>query len=183
MHFCEMLLTELFSLLASCKMLAQVIRAMSSNKILGLMGQNRPMQASGFQFSESGWDLSDSIVLIVSHSGGTFAPLAVSNLMQSETSSIYVVTSEWDTQIGKQLRQIGSKTNVQRLMKQRIFSTDIGLHPAEPCTVSVAATHQLLTQILIYLMHSAVHREERMIRMGADFLKDDVGVLNAFCLA
>ena len=38
----------------------------------------------------------DSIVLIVSHSGGTFAPLAISNLMQSMTSNIFAVTSEWD---------------------------------------------------------------------------------------
>ena len=38
----------------------------------------------------------DSIVLIVSHSGGTFAPLAISNLMPSMTSNIFAVTSEWD---------------------------------------------------------------------------------------
>jgi len=44
----------------------------------------------------------------VSHSGGTFAPLAVANLLQAQTQNIYVVTSEWDTQIGKQLRQIGA---------------------------------------------------------------------------
>ena len=162
-----------------------VIRAMSSNKILGLLGQNRPMQATGFQFSEDGWDLSDCVVLIVSHSGGTFAPLAVSNLMQSETNSIYVVTSEWDTQIGKQLRLIGKKNNVSSLMKQRIFSTDIGMHPAEACSISPVATHQLLTQLLIYLMDSAEHRGTKedphagMHRMGATFLKDDVAQLEA----
>ena len=69
-----------------------IVKAMSSNKILGLLGQSRPMQASGFMFTEETWDLSGCIVLIVSHSGGTFSPLAVSNLLQSETSNIYVAT-------------------------------------------------------------------------------------------
>lgn len=99
-------------------------------------------------------------MLIVSHSGGTFAPLAVSNLLQSQTKNIYVVTSEWDTQIGKQLRQIGAGAGGDSFAttsakdpawdpQSRIFSTGIGIHPAEPCSLSVAVTHQLLTQILV----------------------------------
>ena len=54
--------------------------------------------------------VSGTIVIIVSHSGGTFGPLACSNLMQAKTSNIFVVASEWDTQIGKQLRKLISKT-------------------------------------------------------------------------
>ena len=41
-------------------------------------------------------------------------------------------------------------------IKSRIFSTGIGIHPAEPCSLSVAATHQLLTNLLVYLMVSPV---------------------------
>ena len=52
--------------------------------------------------------MTDPIVIIVSHSGGTFGPLACSNLMQSFSSSIFAVTSEWDTQVGKQLRSMYS---------------------------------------------------------------------------
>lgn len=33
----------------------------------------------------------------------------------------------------------------------RVFTTDIGVRPAEPCSLSVAATHQLLTQIFEYI--------------------------------
>ena len=43
--------------------------------------------------------LKDTIVIIASHSGGTFASLAVSNLLQAFTKKIFVVTSEFDTQV------------------------------------------------------------------------------------
>jgi hypothetical protein len=32
-------------------------------------------------------------------------------------------------------------------LTSRIFSTEVGVRPAEPCSVSVVATHQLLTNI------------------------------------
>ncbi len=43
-------------------------------------------------------DLTETIVIIASHSGGTFASLAVSNLLQAFTKKIFVITSEFDTQ-------------------------------------------------------------------------------------
>ena len=79
------------------------IKAVSSNKILGLFGQELPMPCTGFPYSQKSMDMKDPIIIIVSHSGGTFGPLACSNLLQSFSSSIFTVTSEWDTQIGKQL--------------------------------------------------------------------------------
>ena len=56
------------------------IKCISSNKILSLLGQNLPGPQTGFDFSEETWDLTNTIVLIISHSGGTFAPLAVRKL-------------------------------------------------------------------------------------------------------
>ena len=41
----------------------------------------------------------------------------------------------------------------------QVFSTDIGLRAAEPCSLSVVATHQMLTQILklgLYSMNRCV---------------------------
>jgi hypothetical protein len=133
---------------------------------------------------QSSWDLNGTISIIVSHSGGTFAPLAVSNLLQvcppappapalatlcrhaaagicarvpgpvsgrgfvfalwscarpfiaasSEavpavrarrvqgfTHNIFVVASEWDTQIGKQLRQMYAGAAFE--IKSFIFTT------------------------------------------------------------
>eukprot|EP00873_Tetraselmis_striata_P038273 jgi/Tetstr1/458537/TSEL_044940.t1 len=130
------------------------IRAISSNKastplcsVLGLLGHSFPIPQTGFQLAEEALDLTDAIVIIVSHSGGTFAPLAISKLLQAVTLNIYVVTSEWDTQVARELRSLASWS-----ARSRIFSTGIGLRPAEPCSISVAATHQLLTQILLQLM-------------------------------
>jgi hypothetical protein len=119
------------------------VKAVSSNKILGLFGQELPMPCTGFPYSQKSMDMKDPIIIIVSHSGGTFGPLACSNLLQSFSSSIFTVTSEWDTQIGKQLRSMYSDD----LLSSRIFSTEVGVRPAEPCSVSVVATHQLLTNI------------------------------------
>jgi len=128
------------------------IEAVSSNKLLGLYGQETAVPSIGFPYAPQTRNIYDSIVIIVSHSGGTFGPLACSNLLQSTTQSIFVVTSEWDTQIGKQLRMMDEidGTNLD-LMNQRIFSTEIGMRPAEPCSLSVAATHQLLTNLFEYI--------------------------------
>ena len=123
------------------------IKAVSSNKLLGLFGQELTMPCTGFPYSKKSMDMKDPIVLIVSHSGGTFGPLACSNLLQSFSSSIFTVTSEWDTQIGKQLRSMYSDD----LLSSRIFSTEVGVRPAEPCSVSVVATHQLLTNIFEHI--------------------------------
>ena len=42
-------------------------------------------------------------------------------------------------------------------MRSYVFVTHVGLRPAEPCTISVAATHQMLTQILLYVMYYLRH--------------------------
>ena len=126
------------------------IKCISANKLLGLFGQDFPIPQTGHAFHEHAWNLKDTVTLIISHSGGTFGSLAVSNLLQAYTEQIFVIASESDTQVGKQLRQI-HKYNMWDL-KCPVFSTEVGLRPAEPCSVSVAATHQILTQILLYMM-------------------------------
>ena len=124
------------------------IKAVSSNKVLGLFGQDFPIPLVGHPTMENVWDLTDTIVIIVSHSGGTFAPLACSNLMKAKTDKIFVVASEWDTQIGKQLRKLSAGVGK---FDSRIFSTDCGVRPAEPCTISVVATQNLLTLIFEHI--------------------------------
>jgi len=146
------------------------IKSISSNKILGLFGQDIPVPTIGFPYSAKTCDFNDSVVIIVSHSGGTFAPLATSNLLQSSTRSIFVVASEWDTQIGKQLR--GMKTSGQ--FESRIFSTDVGVRPAEPCSVSVAATQQLLTQIFMHISLVILENAHYRKLTGAIVTEDDL---------
>ena len=130
------------------------VLAISSNKLLGLFGQEGLIvPAIGFPATENTLKFDDAITIIVSHSGGTFAPLACSNLFQGKTRNIFVVTSEWDTQIGKQLRSFDENERMSfgLLFNSRIFTTGVGLRPSEPCSVSAVATHQLLTNILEFI--------------------------------
>jgi len=129
------------------------IKAISSNKLLGLYGQEISVPAFGFPYSHATYSLHNSIVIIVSHSGGTFAPLACSQLLQSATKNIFVVTSEWDTQIANQLRIMDAldEQHEDHVLHSRVFSTEVGIRPAEPCSLSVVATHQLLTNLFEYI--------------------------------
>ena len=76
------------------------IVAISANKLLGELGQNLPIPQLGFQFFDGSYSFANSPVLLITHSGGTFATLACSNLLKSYTPYIFAVTSEWDTQVG-----------------------------------------------------------------------------------
>lgn len=94
---------------------------------------------------------------------------------------MFVVTSEWDTQIGKQLRAMDAEEHGNTLLRghvlSRIFSTEIGVRPAEPCSVSVAATHQLLTNLFQYI--SVVILSDPTFRRmsGAIITEQDVQML------
>eukprot|EP00957_Ditylum_brightwellii_P212052 15366905-Ditylum_brightwellii.AAC.1 len=163
-----------------------VVRCVSSNKFLGLYGQEISIPIIGFPASSKTDTINDAIVIIVSHSGGTFAPLACSNLLQSSTESIFVVTSEWDTQIGKQLRSMnnsgapagGKKGDKIFLMfNSRIFTTEVGMRPAEPCSVSVAATHQLLTNIFEHMCIVILSNFRYRRASGAVITERDLQVL------
>lgn len=149
------------------------VQAVSSNKLLGAFGQGLAIPSVGFSLSTSNPDLHDTIVIIVSHSGGTFAPLACSSLLQSSTKNIFVVASEWDTQIGKQLRSMADKS----MTASHIFSTEIGLRPAEPCTISVAATQQLLTLIFEHICLTVLRKKQYRHLSAAVITESDLRVL------
>ena len=72
---------------------------LSANKLLGELGQSFPVPQLNFPFHGSSLDLKETPCLLISHSGGTFATLACSNLLKSYTPYIFAVTSEWDTQV------------------------------------------------------------------------------------
>ena len=143
--------------------------------MLGVFGQELSVPAIGHSLSSATPDLDGAIVIIVSHSGGTFGPFAISNLLQSVTRSIFVVSGEWDTQIGKALRGMyGEDDNV---ISSRVVTTNVGLRTAEPCSLSVAATHQLLTQIFEHI--SALVLDDQRFRnlSSAMITKRDLGIL------
>lgn len=105
--------------------------------------------------------------------------LVLLTLYQSQTKNIFVVTSEWDTQIGKQLRAMNALDDKDgdHIFNSRIFSTEVGMRPAEPCSVSVVATHQLLTNLFEYIC-VVILSERRFRRMtGAVISETDLKVL------
>ena len=117
-------------------------------------GQGFSIPQPGFRLNECSFNFSRSCVLLISHSGGTFSTLNCANLLKAFTEDLFVVTSEWDTQIARAVRS--SKTGAAPSFKlaSYVFSTGCGLRPAEPCSLTVAATHYLLTELLFYLMYS-----------------------------
>lgn len=63
------------------------------------------------------------------------------------------------------------------IFRSRIFSTEVGLRPAEPCSVSVAATHQLLTNLFEYIC-VVILSDHRFRRMTAAVITEtDLQVL------
>ena len=75
--------------------------------------------------------------------------------MQAFTSDLFVVTSEWDTQIARSVRG-GTAATDRFNMTSYVFSNFCGTRPAEACSLTVAATHELLTQLLLYLINATI---------------------------
>ena len=63
------------------------------------------------------------------------------------------------------------------LFNSRIFSTGVGIRPAEPCSISVVATHQLLTNLFEYIC--AVILSDHRFRAATDAIvtEQDLKVL------
>ena len=116
----------------------------------------------------------NTVALVISHSGGTFSTLAVANLLSAVTSDIFTVTSEWDTQIARAVREIHAMTRYP--LASYTFSTFAGLRTAESCSLSLVATHTLLTHLLIFTMNHLV--EDRL--GGSSYEAEEVQELNQF---
>lgn len=158
------------------------IVAISANKLLAQLGQNFPIPNTGFFFNENSHQFTnDTCAMLISHSGGTFATLNVSNLLKGYTSNIFCVTSEWDTQVAKSVRA-GKPGKVGHAfsLNSYVFVTFCGCRPAEPVSLTVVATQQLLTQILLYLMYAARYYYPQYPMLGgSEFTIQDVQELTA----
>ena len=110
----------------------------------------------GFSFNESSYNFQGSCALLLSHSGATFGTLNVSNLLKGFTPHLFVVTSDWDTQIARSARSgMSARLGAGFDIKSYVFITFCGIRPAEPVSLTAVAMHQLLTQVLLYLMYAA----------------------------
>lgn len=59
----------------------------------------------------------------------------------------------------------------------RIFSTEVGVRPAEPCSISVAATHQLLTNIFEHIALTIISDPGFRAVTGAIITEQDLKTL------
>lgn len=138
-------------------------RAISSNKLLALFGQAVPIPQLGHAIDET-LEIENTVVLLLSHSGGTFATLACAKMLRKHTPHVFAVSSEVDTHLGRLVNSGGSHEQRPATDRggfptavpsvPRCFSTLTGFRVAEPCSISVAATHQLLTHVLLALMRA-----------------------------
>ena len=58
-----------------------------------------------------------------------------------------------------------------------VFTTHVGCRPAEPCTLSVVATHQILTQLLLYVMYYIRHfdvDDSYATTAGSNYVREEV---------
>lgn len=153
------------------------IATISANKLLGQLGQTFPIPQLNFPFHDDSLDLRQTPCLLVTHSGGTFATLACSNLLKSYTEHIFCITSEWDTQVASSIRKGRGAQKQTISFNSYVFVTHVGLRPAEACTISVVATHQVLTQILLYIMYYLRHFEvdgEQATTAGSSYCRQEV---------
>ena len=63
------------------------------------------------------------------------------------------------------------------IFNSRIFSTEVGMRPAEPCSVSVVATHQLLTNLFEYITVVILSDQRFRRATGSVISEQDLQVL------
>jgi len=147
--------------------------AISSNKLLGQLGQQYPMPQLGFKFNQNTYSLNNSIVIALSNTGGTFGTLACCNLLRGCTSNIFAVTSERDSQVA---RAVGGGIELD---SNFLFSTFAGFRAAEPCSLAVVAIHHLLTHLLIFIMSYIAHFDRGAGLGGSSYVMEEVKELEA----
>jgi hypothetical protein len=123
-----------------------------------------------------------TLTLAISHSGQTFNTLdAVRFIRALHTSGkagpVFVMTGEVDTLMGA---AVGQGVKADAPWMERVFATGAGWRTAEPATVSAAATHATLTQLLLRLARDVVIRSnDAVCPFGFAVRNDDLDKLDA----
>ena len=155
------------------------IVTLSANKLLGQLGQRFPIPQEGFQCHAKAYSFRESIVLLLSHSGGTFPVLSVCHLLKNVTTEMFIVGSEWDTQIGRAVREANARKNPvggggKAGFSSYTFSTFAGVRTSEACSISVVAMHSLLSHVLLFTMNYLVDTTH------ASHVREEVQELHGF---
>ena len=118
-------------------------------------------------------------MLLLSHSGGTFPVLSVCHLLKNVTTEMFIVGSEWDTQIGRAVREANARKNPvggggKAGFASYTFSTFAGVRTSEACSISVVAMHSLLSHVLLFTMNYLVDTTH------ASHVREEVQELHGF---
>jgi hypothetical protein len=95
--------------------------------------------------------------LAVSQSGQTFNTVDAVKFIQAlhalgKSGPVFVMTGEVDTLLAA---AVGQSVKADAAWRKRVFATGAGWRTAEPATVTSAATHATLTQLLLRLVRDA----------------------------
>jgi hypothetical protein len=99
-----------------------------------------------------------TVTLALSHSGQTFNTLDAVKFVRAlhalgKAGPIFVMTGEVDTLMGA---AVGQRVHAGAPWEARVLDTCAGWRTAEPATVSTAAMHATLTELLLHLMRLAL---------------------------
>jgi hypothetical protein len=102
----------------------------------------------------------ETITLALSHSGQTFNTLDAVKFVNAlhalgKAGPVFVMTGEVDTLMGA---AVGQAVHTGAPWQARVFDTAAGWRTAEPATVSTAAMHATLTELMLLLMRLALAR-------------------------
>ncbi|UHD14494.1 zinc metalloprotease [Thiocapsa bogorovii] len=123
-----------------------------------------------------------TITLAISHSGQTFNTLDAVRFIQAlhaagKAGPVFVMTGEADTLMGA---AVGQVVKADAPWVERVLITSAGWRSAEPATVSAAATHATLTQLLLRLARDVLTRSNETVRpFGFAVRNDDLEKLEA----
>jgi hypothetical protein len=123
-----------------------------------------------------------TVTLALSHSGQTFNTLDAVKFLRAlqrlgKAGPVFVLTGEVDTLMGA---AVGQQVQAGAPWEARIFDTGAGWRTAEPATISTAAMHATLTELLLHLMRLALAQrgdQARPFGLAAD--QNDVTQIDA----
>jgi hypothetical protein len=109
-----------------------------------------------------------ALALAVSHSGQSFPTLHAARALKAAGADVFCVAGQLDVVIADDV--IGQQFAPGSPVTDRVFSTNAGIRLAEAVSLTTAATHHLLTELLVRVAHQAPARDVALSRHDLDEL-------------
>ena len=109
-----------------------------------------------------------ALALAVSHSGQSFPTLHAARALKAAGADVFCVAGQLDVVIADDV--IGQQFAPGSPVTDRVFSTNAGIRLAEAASLTTAATHHLLTELLVRVARAAPARDVALSRHDLDEL-------------